>query len=699
MVRSINNIINLFAKSLSANVWILLPAMAINSCDSIQTSQEISTSNSAVAVQIIKVSPMSAKPNETLSLSGTGFNTVKNPTVRLTMSDGSVKKTSVLVTSGTAASFVMPEGMGLGLKSATLMSGSIKEVSSFKLVADQMSNDLPILITDQSAVCNDTQYIDRNGDTQTGTKDCSAQSVKSCAVDGDSNCLVDGNTYKAAKLTNFDAAKILAGATVAGVVGTALQNPAGSFPNCSSDGATGCVAVAAYPAALAEGAASKILFGQRLAGVPGNVKLPAASDVKSGTTRYGAEGTQFLPSYLPDFPDVANVKTTDTVNGATGTLANCASDGAIGCVTVAGFKSADMSVAIAGNIKSGITIAGQLGDYPSVMYKLPRAAGATADLADLDNATFDIKVKSATPFEYWTSAGSYQTGAGDADITQANIKDTVSIFGTVGNYTGSGGAAPNAWDVRVGVTVNGVTGKLKVNCRNRVNSARFNYDKPLTFDIEIGQSQSVVVPPGTAIDIWDTIDDYNAGSTGLPPSIVTAWDSNTGSNTDCGGIDTPVSSSDDDNVWKDVTTTNGTTASTCAATSRNCTMQDKITGLWWSSQQQPNVAWDTAWSICFTILNDNTPKVGNSVAGYNGQTGWRLPTQKELLDAYNHGIRSAASNNWIIEVTEENLQINNFFWSGSSAYVSTNRAWYVSLANGYSDFNFKNFTGQVVCVR
>jgi hypothetical protein len=93
MVRSINNIINLFAKSLSANVWILLPAMAINSCDSIQTSQEISTSNSAVAVQIIKVSPMSAKPNETLSLSGTGFNTVKNPTVRLTMSDGSVKKT------------------------------------------------------------------------------------------------------------------------------------------------------------------------------------------------------------------------------------------------------------------------------------------------------------------------------------------------------------------------------------------------------------------------------------------------------------------------------------------------------------------------------------------------------------------------------------------------------------------------------
>jgi hypothetical protein len=337
MVRSITGIINLFARPLSVNVWILLPAMVLNSCDSIQTSLEVSNSNSAVAVQITKVSPMSAKPNETLSLSGTGFNTVKNPTVRLTMSDGSVKKTSVLVTSSTAASFVMPEGMGLGLKSATLMSGSIKEVASFKLVADQMSNDLPILITDQSAVCNDTQYIDRNGDTQTGTKDCSAQSVKSCAVDGDSNCLVDGNTYKAAAITNLSA----------------------------------------------------------------------------------------------------------------------------------------------GNIKSGITIAGQLGDYPSVTYKLPLAQDATADL---DNATFDAKVKSATAFEYWTSAGSYQTGAGDADITQANIKDTVSIFGTVGNLTAA--VAPNSWDVRVGVTVNGVTGKLKVNCRNRVGSA-FNYDGAIS---GIGQS-------------------------------------------------------------------------------------------------------------------------------------------------------------------------------------------------------------------
>jgi hypothetical protein len=148
----------------------------------------------------------------------------------------------------------------------------------------------------------------------------------------------------------------------------------------------------------------------------------------------------------------------------------------------------------------------------------------------------------------------------------------------------------------------------------------------------------------------------------------------------------------DANVWKDVTTTNGTTASTCAATPVNCTMQDKITGLWWSKQQTATF-WDTAWSTCLTTLNGTTYGT-NSVPGYNGQTGWRLPTQKELMDAYNHGIRSAASNNWI---TEGNMI--NTFWSGSSVSYSTNYAWYVNLAKGSTSHASKDYPSQVVCVR
>ncbi|MEI6835093.1 MAG: DUF1566 domain-containing protein, partial [bacterium] len=224
------------------------------------------------------------------------------------------------------------------------------------------------------------------------------------------------------------------------------------------------------------------------------------------------------------------------------------------------------------------------------------------------------------------------------------------------------------------VTVNGVTGKLKVNCRNRVRTAVYNYDGA------IGSIPQTGVTSGTAIDIWDTIDDYNNNVAGLPPSVVTAW----GNNTDCGGVEATTG---DDNVWKDVTTTNGTTASTCTATPANCTMQDKITGLSWS-KLQASAAWNTAWSNCQSLNN-------------NGQTGWRLPTQKELMEAYTHGIRSipssyaAANTNWM---TEANF--NSLFWSGSSVSSNSVNAWFVNLANGATyNYNAKYFSYLVVCVR
>jgi len=167
----------------------------------------------------------------------------------------------------------------------------------------------------------------------------------------------------------------------------------------------------------------------------------------------------------------------------------------------------------------------------------------------------------------------------------------------------TGAVAPDPWNVRVGVTVNGVTGKLKVNCRNRVSTSSptlYNYDGAIGSIGQAGQTG------GSVRDIWDTIDDYNNTQAGVPGGVVASWSSST----DCYGVEAMAG---DDNVWKDVTTTNGTTASTCTATPANCTMQDKITGISWS-KLQANATWNTAWSNCQSL-------------NYNGQTGWRLPTQ------------------------------------------------------------------------
>ena len=136
------------------------------------------------------------------------------------------------------------------------------------------------------------------------------------------------------------------------------------------------------------------------------------------------------------------------------------------------------------------------------------------------------------------------------------------------------------------------------------------------------------------------------------------------------------------NVWKDITTTNGTTASDCATTAANCTMKDKITGLQWSKIQSTGQTWSVAINTCDAL-------------SFNGQTDWRLPTQKELMEAYTHGVRSAATTNWM---TEANMSAN-YFRSGSSVSYDTNNAWLVSLAEGTTDRDSKTYPYQVVCVR
>jgi hypothetical protein len=463
-----------------------------------------------------------------------------------------------------------------------------------------------------------------------------------------------------AGVSNTPAASSYTG-TLFGTAGTATLSPA----NCAADGATNCVAVTGFPAANATGAASKILSGQTLAGVAGNVTLPAVGKVLTATT-FGVNGTGSTGTLtLPSATNVLSGSGTYGDPGAavTPSLTNRGSWDMATTFPGVGYYSGTTNTPTAGNIKSGVTIAGVAGQYPSASFPL---AGDTGT-ADLDPATFDAQIKSSTAFEYWTSAGARQTGAGDSDISDANIKNGVSIFGTVG--TAATPVAPDPWDVRVGKNINGVQGKLKVNCRNRVRSTVFNYDGA------IGSIPQSGVTSGTAIDIWDTIDDYNNNVSGLPPSVVTVW----GNNTDCGGVEVTAG---DDNVWKDVTTTAAGAASNCATDGARCTMQDKITGLWWS-KLQTSAAWNVAWSNCQSL-------------NHNGQTGWRLPTQKELMEAYTHGIRSAARTDtaWM---TEANM--HNWFWSGSSVSYDTDYAWIVYLASGTTGHYAKLNPGQVVCVR
>ena len=156
----------------------------------------------------------------------------------------------------------------------------------------------------------------------------------------------------------------------------------------------------------------------------------SASNIRSGTNIHGITGSVVpRPSDCSTNGSQACVATS-TYKAATA----CSSDGQDDCfVSSSGsFQSGDLSNLSSGNVKSGVNISGTTGAYPSNTYPLPSASGTQ----DLENATFNIRVKSSSSFEYWTSDGTRQTNTGSNNIQSSNIKSGVSIFGTTGNYTG-----------------------------------------------------------------------------------------------------------------------------------------------------------------------------------------------------------------------------------------------------------------------
>jgi hypothetical protein len=145
----------------------------------------------------------------------------------------------------------------------------------------------------------------------------------------------------------------------------------------------------------------------------------------------------------------------------------------------------------------------------------------------------------------------------------------------------------------------------------------------------------------------------------------------------CAGVEATPG---DNNVWKDVTTDGNTNASTCSDTPANCTYQDKVSGLWWSKSPGQK-DWANALLYCGTLTHNN-------------RNGWRVPTQKELMNAYEHGIITASNDNWLTTA-----QLQYYFWSSSTLSYSVSDAWYVSPDNGDTGNNPKHVLFNVTCVR
>ena len=190
----------------------------------------------------------------------------------------------------------------------------------------------------------------------------------------------------------------------------------------------------------------------------------------------------------------------------------------------------------------------------------------------------------------------------------------------------------------------------------------------------IGANVFVYKQGNGTTEIWDTIDDFNSYASATPTYTGLS------SVNQCGGIEADT---DDANVWKDVTIA-GTGGASCSnsGSPENCSMKDKISGQEWHKADTTARDWTTALSFCDSL-------------SYNGKTDWRLPSQKELMEAYNHGLMSTAnSTNWI---TSANFQ--QYYWSASSTSTDLPNAWNVLLGNGNAASSFKYNAYRVICVR
>ena len=616
---------------------------------------------------VVSLAPVSAKPGDEIQLVGTNFYPNRGLRARFTKSDGTTVDIDLNIKSENSATFVMPEGLGLGWKSVELLQGSKKTINSFSMVANSSSNSKSIFTGSQSDVCSDFQYIDSNGESKIGTRDCSSSSSASnssasnsalanCSSSGDSDCTLP--TYATAP-----------GLKAVKVDSTSASSLPVTLSACSSDGAASCLLTGAAPYSMIKAVdsslfdSSKIIAGTTIAGITGTAIIPAncAASGGSGCT---------LPTYS-SAPGLKSVRVDSTTESSLPTtLTACASNGATGCLLTGSspyttIKAVDNSLFDSSKIVSGTTIAGVSGSVvlPSAWeLRFDSTVGSVTGLAkhDCRNSSNTSIQNEALPVLMNQPASGSSNFTGTNSFSVGNRVRLISVNGaTLATNFASGSLyyVTNSSDSN-NVYLSATSGGAAISAGS----------------VPTGQVALSWIGD-TTLDVWDTVDDWN-NNTSMPTTIPTTLASWT-SNKVCYGTTTSLSASQ---IWLDVTTTgDGTTSSTCATSSANCSYRDKVTDLEFSKSSGTTLTWPEAVLHCNSLT-------------HNGKSGWRLPTQKELQQAYIHGIRSAAGANF-------STTLSTVHWSSTTDASDYSKAWYVVPATGKTVNDPKKSGYTALCVR
>ncbi|MEI6834004.1 MAG: hypothetical protein WCL28_08410, partial [bacterium] len=460
----------------------LLPALM--SCEMAQNKIQASRSGSEVT-SISKITPIAAKPNDVVSLTGINFYEAKNLKVSLELANGERATVPLAITDTKTASFTMPDGVGLGVKDVTLTQGTAQlEVLKFNLIADQADNQLPIVVGDGSTVCSDQQYIDRNGDKKTGTKNCSSgEAPPACSENGSVGC-VTTETYKAADLTNLSASSIKSGVTIAGVTGTVTQSP----DNCSSNGQQSCVATGTYFAGTNCAADGSNCFLPAYS-VPGmqtkkaidfatidSSKMLDTLTVSGVTGTVASRGTWNLTQTFPGIgyysgvsssPAATTIASGTTITGVAGSAslrpADCSTDGGVGCVVVGPSFAAAATSGAESKILSGQSVAGVSGNVtiPAVGKVLTSTQYGVSGTGNTGTLTLPSAANVLSGTGTYGDPNALMTPA----LADRGTWNLTNSFPGAGYYSGTTNAPTDA-TIATGTTITGVAGSATLSPAN-----------------------------------------------------------------------------------------------------------------------------------------------------------------------------------------------------------------------------------------
>jgi hypothetical protein len=608
-----------------------------------------------------------------------------------------------------------------------------------------------------------------------------------CSTNGTVGCYTT-STYKSADVTNLAAGNIKTGVTIAGTAGSVIEE---SHSPCTSE-VENCVSNATYKAAYTTGLAPKIIAGNTVAGILGTYTPPTVLNVKKGVT-FGVTGSLQTGTY----PDVGNelagatgANDLDTFAGTTGsgtyewftpagvlksgtieanatitpaTTAQTVNTGLYRSVTVSAVNSSiDASIA-AGNIKSGITILGVAGN-------VVQESHITCTIDSETGCVTDTNYKAAKMANF--ISGDVKTGVTIAGVAGGATLETHSACGangvgalgscyTTDAYKSADFTNLVAGNIKSGVTIAGVAGTLALKDLLGSGAHRDRGVPQMTYAQEIAYGTAIwrTLNAGAGIGYREVPllakdDDGALGSTNLVTKLGRSGGSWSGLTTTvrkvCGKLATSVADKitacedalkgnptatpwngsangiSGEGSWTLVTVYNATLneGDTCGTTTSTCyeVWRDDRTGLLWSDQLADSVGgsttynWckatgsnfssdtgnpyreDDPWNCCDSATYQNqaqtpTPPVsmcfedsawlstpttadpmkGNmhKHSGASGTVKWRLPTIQDYKVADHNGIRHVLPN------------IAIYFWSASVVSNSSDLAWQFDGYYGY----------------